>query len=182
VRALLNAQERHGNCFAMTLPPIGRFVVLADPDATAALLTHRAGAPSAGEPNSQLLPYLGTNTVLRADGGTHLRRRRRLLAAFHGAGLAARREAIEQIANRQLDGWPTQAPFALLPRMRSLAFAVIVLAVLGRDDARLDAEARAQAAPGVQRPGTRRPVAAAASEQATRAAAVRDHRVRARGA
>lgn len=122
---------RYGNCFALSILPVGRIVVVTDP---AVLKEVFGGDPNvfrAGEATARLLPILGAGSILFADGEEHLRRRRRLLPVFHGEGLAGHTAWIAELAGRESDRWPLGRPFPLLPRMRSIAFEVISRLVLG---------------------------------------------------
>jgi cytochrome P450 len=130
-RTLEACRRRLGDLFELTIAPIGRVVVVADPDAIKTIL---AGDPvifHAGEANGQILPLLAERSLLLADEDAHLRQRRRLLPAFHGDRLRASAALIERIANEHVSRWPRDEPFPLLPRTRALAFEIIASIVIG---------------------------------------------------
>jgi cytochrome P450 len=69
--------------------------------------------------------------VLLLDEGEHLRHRRLMLPAFHGARIQAYVQVMREAADREIDSWPVGEEFALHPSMQSLTLAVIMRAVFG---------------------------------------------------
>jgi cytochrome P450 len=53
---------------------------------------------------------------------------------FHGDALKAMAPVIRELAAREVEGWPLGRPFAVLPRMRSLALSVAVRLIVGIED------------------------------------------------
>jgi cytochrome P450 len=53
---------------------------------------------------------------------------------FHGDALKAIAPVIRELAAREVGGWPLGRPFAVLPRMRSLAMSVAVRLIVGLAD------------------------------------------------
>lgn len=131
VGALHTWARRYGYCFTLSILPVGRLVVVADPAALKELFSGDPNVFRAGEATARLLPILGSGSLLCADGGEHLRRRRHLLPVFHGEGLAGQTRWIVELAERESDRWPLGRPVPLLPHMRSIAFEVISRLVLG---------------------------------------------------
>jgi cytochrome P450 len=70
----------------------------------------------------------------------HMRRRRVVLPAFHGAAIANDAETIGEVTRREIAAWPEGEPFALWPRMQKITQEVVMRAVFGprADDPRLD--------------------------------------------
>jgi cytochrome P450 len=93
-----------------------------------------------GEAHSQLGALLDLrDSLIVSDGETHRRRRRLMLPPFHGDRVQAYTRLIGTIAARHVEAWPTDRPFALLPRLQALSLDVILRAVLGlRDEKLLD--------------------------------------------
>jgi cytochrome P450 len=54
---------------------------------------------------------------------------------FHGEALTAIAPVIRELAAHEVERWPLGRPFAVLPRMRSLALAVAVRVILGIENA-----------------------------------------------
>jgi cytochrome P450 family 135 len=85
----------------------------------------------AGEANALLEPIVGSRSVLLLDGAEHLRHRRLMLPSFHGQRLKTYEDLIRRAADREIDAWPADAEFELLPSMQSLTLDVIMGAVFG---------------------------------------------------
>jgi cytochrome P450 len=92
------------------------------------------GTYLAGAANRRILPVLPENSVLTLDGEPHRQRRRELAPMFHGDALKAMAPVIRELAAREVEGWPLGRPFAVLPRMRSLALSVAVRLIVGLED------------------------------------------------
>jgi cytochrome P450 len=124
-------QERYGDIFTVRLTGFGTGVYVADPDAIRALFTGDQSDLRAGEANSIMEPVLGPNSVLVLDGREHLRQRKLLLPPFQGSRVAAFRDVIRDVAEREIDGWTAGTRLVLRARMRALTFEVICRAVFG---------------------------------------------------
>jgi cytochrome P450 len=109
-------------------------VVVGAPELAHEVLHAPPGTYLAGAANRRILPVLPRNSVLTLDGEPHRQRRRELAPRFHGEGLAAIAPVIRELAEREVNGWPLGRPFAVLPRMRSLALSVAVRLILGVGD------------------------------------------------
>jgi cytochrome P450 len=107
------------------------FVVTTHPDHVKSLFTAKADdAPSlTGE--SPLRPILGPDSVLTSVGARHMRQRKLLLPAFHGEAVERYVEMIADVAEREIDRWPTETPFALAPRMQAVTLDVIMNGIFG---------------------------------------------------
>ena len=128
----LRAHRRFGDVWTVRLPTRrGGFVVTCHPDHLESLLKAKpADAPSlTGE--SPLRPILGPNSILTSVGDRHMRQRKLLLPPFHGEAVARYVEMIAEVADREIDGWPVNQPFALAPRMQAVTLAVIMRGVFG---------------------------------------------------
>jgi cytochrome P450 len=92
------------------------------------------GTYLAGAANRRILPVLPGNSVLTLDGEPHLHRRRALAPMFHGERLMAIAPFIRDLAGREVERWPVGRPFAVLPRLRSLALSIAAGLILGIKD------------------------------------------------
>ncbi len=127
--------RRHGDVWTLRLPTRrGGFTVTCHPDHLESLLKAKpADAPSlTGE--SPLRPILGPNSVLTSVGDRHLRQRRLLLPPFHGEAVQRYVQMISEVAEREIDSWPTGTPFALASRMQAVTLEVIMRGVFGLRD------------------------------------------------
>jgi cytochrome P450 len=124
-------QQRYGDVFTLRMPASEPMVFLADPDLVRAVW---AGDKVNGLPAGRritLQPVLGPRSVLLQEGAEHLRRRRLMLPPFHGDRMRRYGELMDEITRREIERWPLDRPFALMPRMRSITRDVILRAVFG---------------------------------------------------
>jgi cytochrome P450 len=124
-------RRRFGDVFTVRFLGFGAGVYVADPKAIRELFTGDQSDLRAGEANSFMEPVLGANSVLVLDGLEHLRQRKLLLPPFQGSRVAAFREVIRDVAEREIAGWRPGAELVLRERMRVLTFEVICRAVFG---------------------------------------------------
>ena len=124
-------RRRFGDVFTVRLLGFGAGVYVADPEAIRELFTGDQSDLKAGEANSFMEPVLGAHSVLVLDGPEHLRQRKLLLPPFQGSRVAAFREVIRDVAEREIAGWRPGSELVLRERMRALTFEVICRAVFG---------------------------------------------------
>jgi len=122
---------RFGDVFTVSLAGFGTGVYVVDPDAIRDLFTGDQSDLRAGEANSFMEPVLGPHSVLVLDGPEHLRQRKLLLPPFQGSRVAAFREVIRDVAEREIASWRPGVQLVLRERMRALTFDVICRAVFG---------------------------------------------------
>jgi cytochrome P450 family 135 len=122
---------RYGDVFTVKMIGFGTGVYVVDPDAIRALFTGDQSDLRAGEANSFMEPVLGPHSVLVLDGPEHLRQRKLLLPPFQGSRVAAFREVIRDVAEREVATWHPGERLVLRERMRALTFEVICRAVFG---------------------------------------------------
>jgi cytochrome P450 len=123
--------RRFGDVFTVRMLGFGVGVYVADPEAIRELFTGDQTDLRAGEANSFMEPVLGRRSVLVLDGPEHLRQRKLLLPPFQGSRVAAFREIIREVAERELATWRPGSRLVLRERMRALTFEVICRAVFG---------------------------------------------------
>jgi cytochrome P450 len=129
--ALREWHRRFGDVFTVRMLGFGVGVYVVDPEAIRELFTGDQSDLKAGEANSFMEPMLGPHSVLVLDGPEHLRQRKLLLPPFQGSRVAAFREIIRDVAEREIAGWRPGAELVLRERMRALTFEVICRAVFG---------------------------------------------------
>src|SRR5437016_3280908 len=122
---------RYGDVFTVRMSGFGTGVYVVDPEAIRELFTGDQSDLRAGEANSFMEPVLGAHSVLVLDGPEHLRQRRLLLPPFQGSRVAAFREVIREVAEREVASWQAGERLVLRERMRALTFEVICRAVFG---------------------------------------------------
>jgi len=135
VPLLFKTRRELGETFAIRFPlrrdyADDRTYIVSHPDHVRSLFTQPELALStAGE--SPLRPIVGPNSVLTTVGPTHMRQRKLLLPPFHGEAVERYTQMISDVAEREIDAWPTAQPFALAPRMQTITLDVIMSGIFG---------------------------------------------------
>ena len=65
-----------------------------------------------------------------------MRQRKLLLPPFHGEAVQRYVQMIAEVAEREIDRWPSATPFALAPRMQAVTLDVIMSGVFGIEGSR----------------------------------------------
>jgi cytochrome P450 len=135
VPLLFKTRRELGETFALRFPMLrrngdDRTYFVSHPDHVRSLFTQPELAIStAGE--SPLRPIVGPNSVLTTVGPTHMRQRKLLLPPFHGEAVERYTAMIAEVAEREIDAWPLDTPFALAPRMQAVTLDVIMAGIFG---------------------------------------------------
>ena len=132
-------RRRYGDVVWMSTAFDRGFVMVFDPAVVREVFQAPPDRLRAGEANAVLAPLLGQRSVLLLDGAEHLRQRKLLLPPFHGRRLQAHAGVMRDAADAQIETWPLDEPFALLPAMQALTLRVISTTIFGvTDEARRD--------------------------------------------
>jgi cytochrome P450 family 135 len=123
--------SRYGEIFTLRVRRGRPWVFLTNPEHVKQVFTTdsellRAGA---GEANPLLGPLLGPRSVMLLDEPEHMDDRKRLLPSFHGQRMKAYGEMMVDVAQGEIERWPTGEPFALWPRMQAISMEVVMRAV-----------------------------------------------------
>ena len=146
-------QAQFGDVFTIRLATARPLVVVADPDAVAALADSDPVAAHAGEARRRILPMASTRGAFGGDGEQHRAARWRIADGLRPDALLLGSESMARFAEKHADAWPRGGEaFRLLDRMRQLVDDVFVRLVLGVRD-----EQRARAAVGALRRALRTP-------------------------
>jgi cytochrome P450 family 135 len=136
---LERCRQRYGDTFTLKIAQEGTWVMLSDPEDVRKVFTGDPKVLHAGEGNVVLKPVLGNHSVLLLDEAAHMQQRKLLLPPFHGERMQRYGEVMREIAEREIDGWPSGQPFKLWPRMQAVTLEVIMRAVFGVEEgAQLD--------------------------------------------
>lgn len=130
-RFLEACRRRYGGAVTFSTLFDPHFVILFDPALVRQVFQGPADQLRAGEANALLGPVLGERSVLLLDGSEHLRHRRLMLPSFHGQRLQAHADSMRDCTDIEIDSWPVDVPFPLLPSMQSLTLRVILRVVFG---------------------------------------------------
>ena len=125
-RLLYACQDRYGDMFALRIAYEGTWVMLADPAAIKQVFTGDPKVFHAGEGNQILEPVLGKSSVLVLDEKPHMSQRKLLLPPFHGTRMQGYEQTMSEIAEREIETWPTGTPYQLRPRMQAMTLEIIL--------------------------------------------------------
>src|SRR5689334_2849627 len=135
---LERCRERYGDTFTLRLRHLGTWVVLADPEDVKRVFSTDTNELGVGLPNLALRPVLGAHSVMLSEEPHHMAQRRLMLPRFHGERMREDAEMMTELARREVRSWPVGEPFQLWPRMQALTQEVVMRAVFGDDEGRLD--------------------------------------------
>jgi cytochrome P450 len=133
-RFISHVHRRYGDVVRLGTTFDRCFVMVFDPDLLRDVFRAPPDQLRAGEANAPLGPALGRRSLLLLDGAEHLRQRKLMLPPFHGQRMRAYEDVMREATGREIDSWPLDRPFALLPSMRALTLDVIMRAVFGIDE------------------------------------------------
>jgi cytochrome P450 family 135 len=131
IEYVFGARRRLGDVFQMRSRLPAGVVVTGHPGHVRSLFTAKPELAPSLTGESPLRPILGTGSVLTAIGPRHLRQRKLLLPPFHGEAIERYTTMIAAAAEREIDGWPLNRPFALAPRMQAITLDVIMAGIFG---------------------------------------------------
>ncbi|UQS25052.1 cytochrome P450 [Amycolatopsis thermalba] len=124
-------RRRYGDLIRLNLYPERHVVQLANPDHIRAVFSGPADVFHAGEGNVILKPLMGPHSVLLTDEDVHLRARKLLMPAFHGAALRGYRDMITELAEAEVATWTPGRVFRSHERMQALTLEIILRVVFG---------------------------------------------------
>jgi cytochrome P450 len=135
---LEECRARYGATFTLRLRHLGTWVLLANPEDVKRVFSADTDDLGVGVPNLALRPVLGAHSVMLSEEPEHMARRKLMLPRFHGERMREDAELMTELARREVRAWPVEQPFRLWPRMQALTQEVVMRAVFGDDDGRLD--------------------------------------------
>ena len=132
IEFVFRARREHGDVFGVRFLVIpGGVVVTSHPDHARSLFKAKPELVPSLTAESPLRPIVGPNSVLTANGPSHLRQRRLLLPPFHGEAIERYAQMIRDVTEREIDRWPVGSPFALAPKMQAITLEVIMSGIFG---------------------------------------------------
>jgi len=134
IEFVFRARRELGEVFRMDAGIAGGTVVSSHPDHVRSLFTAKPEHVPSLTAESPLRPIVGPNSVLTANGASHLRQRKLLLPPFHGDAIERYTQMISAATERELDRWTIGRPFALAPRMQAITLDVIMSGIFGIED------------------------------------------------
>jgi cytochrome P450 len=134
--SLERLRQRYGKRITVKLPFQPPFVLLADPNEIKELFTAPPEVLHPGEGARILEPVIGRNSVILLDEGPHLEQRKLLLPAFHGEKMQRLAGLMSEIAQNEVESWPSGQPLKLHPRLQRVTLEIILRAVFGLERGR----------------------------------------------
>lgn len=133
------SRKSYGKRFTTRLLGQPPFVILSDPQEIKEVLTAPPDVLHPGEGARILEPIVGSSSVILLDEDPHLEQRKLLLPAFHGEGIQRLEALMAELAEREIDTWPSNEPLRLHERLQRLTLEIVLRAVFGlRRGAQLD--------------------------------------------
>jgi len=137
-------RRRFSSLATMRIAGLGRFVLVWEPELVREVFTGDPDVLRGGEANARfLMGALGPSSVMVLDGERHVRMRRLLSPAFHGAAVRRYAELVDEATATEIDRWPLGREIALRPRFQAIALEVILRAVIGVRDRERESALRA---------------------------------------
>jgi cytochrome P450 len=130
IQFVFRARRELGEVFTMR-GRVGPIAFTCHPDHARSLFTADAELAPSLTGQSPVRPVVGASSVLTSLGETHMRQRRMLLPFFRGEAVERYTESIADVAERSIDSWPLNEPFALAPRMQDITLDVIMAGIFG---------------------------------------------------
>jgi cytochrome P450 len=134
IEFMFRSRRELGDVFGVRFVVIPGGVVVTDhPEHVRSLFTAKPELVPSLTAESPLRPIVGPNSVLTANGRSHLRQRKLLLPPFHGEAIERYAQMIRDVTERELDRWPVGRAFALAPKMQAITLDVIMSGIFGID-------------------------------------------------
>jgi cytochrome P450 len=130
----LALRRRYGPVFRTHDVIVGRLFHIADRELIEQMFKWKPAEYNVGEPRQVMEPVTGPSSILLLDGERHMRMRKLMLPPFHGEAIAHYAELIEQIANREIDGWRPGDVIRMRSVAQTITMEVIIRAVFGITD------------------------------------------------
>jgi cytochrome P450 len=134
VEFLLKGRRDFGEVFRFKGIIEGHPVISGHPDHAKSIFTADVGLVPTLTAESPLRPIVGPNSILTTQGDDHLRQRRMLLPAFHGAALENYRAVILRAIDAEIDRWPVGEVITLTGPMQDVTLEVILSGIFGIEE------------------------------------------------
>lgn len=135
LNVLENSFEKYGENFTLTLRKDQPYIFISNPDTIKEILSQDSAKFDSGKNNKILVPIVGENSILLADGTQHTRKRKLMSPPFHGEKIRHYGEIIKNITQKVAQKWEDGNPFLMRPAMQEITLEVIMQAVFGISNA-----------------------------------------------
>jgi cytochrome P450 len=132
--ARLAMRRRYGRLFRTNDVFAGQMIHVADRALIEEMFKWKPAQYRVSEPRQIMEPVTGPESILLLDGDRHMRMRKLMLPPFHGEAIAHFADLIEEITNREIDGWRTGQTIRTRTVAQTVTLEVIIRAVFGITD------------------------------------------------
>lgn len=132
---LEGCRRRYGSRFTLHATSHPPLVFLSDPADIKAVFAASAEVLHPGKGAETIRPLVGDSSFMLCEEDEHLTTRRTILPAFHAKAVQQHSEMVADMAKREIESWPSDACFALHPRLRALTLQIILHTVFGNSAA-----------------------------------------------
>ncbi|MGO9520746.1 cytochrome P450 [Mycobacterium sp.] len=133
-RRMLRLIKRYGPIMTMPILSLGNVAIVSDPELAKQVFTAPTDVLLGGEGVGPAAAIYGSGSMFVQEEPEHLRRRKLLTPALHGAALSSYVPIMENSARAAMHSWPVDRPFEMLKAARALTLDVIVRVMFGVDD------------------------------------------------
>ena len=151
IQARLMMRERYGPVFRTNDAIAGTMIHVADRDLVEQMFKWKPAQYTVAEPRKIMEPVTGPESILLLDGDRHLRMRKLMLPPFHGEAIAHYEAVVDEITNREIDGWRPSMRIRMRALAQRVTMEVIIRAVFGVSDPQRVAELK-RLMPGLSSP------------------------------
>jgi cytochrome P450 len=134
IQARLMMRERYGPVFRTNDAIAGTMIHVADRELIEQMFKWKPAQYTVAEPRQIMEPVTGPDSILLLDGARHLRMRKLMLPPFHGEAIAHYERVVEEITNREIDGWRPGTRLRMRTVAQTITMEVIIRAVFGVSD------------------------------------------------
>jgi cytochrome P450 len=134
LEARVDMRRRYGGLFRVNDAIAGEMVHIADRAAVEQVFKWKPAQFEVGEPRRLMEPVTGPSSILLLDGAEHMRMRKLMLPPFHGDAIAHYAEVVEQVTDREVDGWRPGQTVRMRTVAQRITMEVIIRAVFGIAD------------------------------------------------
>lgn len=123
--------RRYGPIMTMPVLSLGNVAIVSDPELAKQVFSAPADVLLGGEGVGPAAAIYGSGSMFVQEEPEHLRRRRLLTPALHGAALSGYVPVMRDAARAAMHNWPVDRPFEMLTAARALMLDVIVKVMFG---------------------------------------------------